>query len=104
MSRNKIKAFNKSDQYKKVLEDRGVKVIEQYRTPIVKAIPNTTPSFEYIWKQGDAFWRLSHKFYGDKQYWYVIAQFNNKPTESHINIGDTINIPYDVNEALQVLR
>jgi len=104
MSRNRKKAINRNKQYKEILEERGVEKIEQFRTPTLKEIPSEVASFEYVWKYGDKFWQLSHLFYGNKKYWYIIAQFNNKPTESHINIGDTIKIPYDVQDVLQEMR
>ena len=69
--------------------------IEQFRTPTLVEISDEISSFEYTWKLGDKFWQLAHSFYGDKNYWYIIAQFNNKPTESHLNIGDKIKIPYN---------
>jgi len=104
MSRNKKKAVNTNNQYKEIFEERGVNRIEQYRTPTLKEVPDTIPTFEYIWKYGDNFAIIAHKFFKNKKYWYVIAQLNNKPTEAHVEIGETIKIPYDINLVLQVLR
>ena len=104
MSRQRRTAVNRNKQYKEVLEDRGVERIEQYRTPVIREISNDVACFEYTWKYGDKFWQLAHNFYGNRKYWYIIAQFNNKPTESHINIGDKIKIRYDVQEVLQEMK
>jgi len=104
LSRTRRTAVNKSQQYKEVLDERGVEKIVQYRTPIIKEIPSSISSFEYVWKYGDKFWLLAHNIYGNKKYWYVIAQFNNKPTESHVSVGEKIKIPYDVQEVLQEMR
>lgn len=104
MSRERRKATNRNKQYKEVLEERGVDKIEQYRTPTLTEISSEISSFEYTWKFGDKFWQLAHSFYGNKKYWYIIAQFNNKPTESHLSIGDKIKIPYDLQEVLQEMR
>ena len=104
MSRNKKTGINKDAQYKKVFEERGVNKIRQYRTPVLNEIPETITTFDYIWKYGDTFWRLAHRFFQNKNYWYVIAQANNKPTESHVKIGEKIKIPVDIYEILQVLK
>ena len=90
--------------YKNVLDERGVKQIEQFRTPILK-FPNEESfkeirAVDYIWKQGDKFWRIASKRYGDPTLWWLIAQFNRKPTEGHLSPGDVIKIPIDVSDAL----
>ena len=48
--------------------------------------------------------KLAHQFYGDFKQWWVIAGFNKKPTESHVKMGDTIRIPKDISEALEVIE
>ena len=106
MSRYKrqITATNFTDRYKDVFEERGVKSIEQYRTPTLS--DNQTeglPVHEHIWGVGDNFWKLSTRFYGDPKYWYIIAKFNNTPTPSHVSIGDIIKIPIGLNIALRVV-
>ena len=50
---------------------------------------------EHIWSRGDKFFKLSHTYYGDSRYWWVIALFNNAPTEHHLKLGQTILIPDD---------
>ena len=101
---NRITAFNNLDFYKKILESRGVSKIEQYRTPILKDFEADSIIYiEKVWVDGDAFWKLSTEFYGSPNYWYIIARFNNAPTEAHVGIGDTIKIPLDLSTALQVV-
>ena len=34
--------------------------------------------------------------------WWVIAWFNQAPTESHLVIGDTIEVPISIEQALSV--
>jgi len=104
MSRNRSKAKNSNDQYKDIFDEKGVKFIEQFRTPSLKKIPDLLPTFDYVWKQGDQYWSLSYKYFGNRKYWYVIALLNNKPTESHVSIGETIKIPYDIYQALEVIK
>ena len=99
-----IKATNNLDFYKKELDSRGVKRIEQYRTPTLKRFNvDTIPCIERVWRDGDQFWKLSNQYYGDPQYWYIIARFNNMPTEAHVSVGDLIKIPINISLALQVV-
>ncbi len=101
---DRITAINNLDFYKDTLKKRGVKKIEQYRTQTLKKFNiNTIDYVEKVWLDGDSYWKLSKEFYGDPQYWYIIARFNNRPTEAHINIGDLIKIPVRLSHALQVV-
>lgn len=100
----RTKATNNTEMYENIFEQRGVRKILQYTTPIL-SYPDTLDSSEitvinYVWNQGDKFWRLAHKHYGNSSYWWVIAQFNKKPTEGHLNPGDTIQIPVDLSVVL----
>jgi nucleoid-associated protein YgaU len=101
------RATNKNDMYKEVMENRGVNQVIQYRTPILN-FPSEEEirsilTIDHIWVQGDKFWRLASSNYGDPRLWWVIAQFNRKPTEGHLNPGDVIKIPINLSEALGVL-
>jgi len=57
----------------------------------------------HIWKYGDRFYNLAHKYYGDPTYWWVIAWYNALPTEADIRIGDVIQIPISLEEARSAL-
>jgi len=55
-----------------------------------------------VWKRGDAFWKYASKFYdGRSELWWVIAFFNNTPTDAHIKIGQTVYIPTPLESVLQ---
>jgi len=54
----------------------------------------------HIWKLGDRYYKLAHHYYGDSKYWWVIAQFNKKPTEQHVSLGDLVKIPLPLNNVL----
>ena len=47
--------------------------------------------------------KLSQQYYGDQQYWYIIARFNNKPTEANIKDGEVLKIPTNLQQAIEVL-
>ena len=57
----------------------------------------------HIWKETDSYWKLSTAFYGDPSYWWVIAWYNQAPTESHLHPGERIFIPTNLTDALQIL-
>jgi hypothetical protein len=57
----------------------------------------------HVWKLGDHYYKLAERFYGNPSYWWVIAWFNKKPTESHVKIGDLIRIPLPIGEVLTSL-
>jgi len=99
---------NKEDQYEELLEERGVPFIRQYGSANM-----THPTAEqrrqltrigHVWKVGDRFYKLAHKHYGDAKYWWVIAWYNKKPTESHLKIGDVIKIPMPLYKVLEFMR
>lgn len=46
------------------------------------------------WKSGDKFYKLALRYYGNMEDWWVIALFNNKPTDFHVKVGDRILVPY----------
>jgi len=97
-------AINDLLEYKNVLEKRGVKRIEQFRTPTLKDVDFSEIEYiNHVWDDGDMFWKLSVQYYGDAKYWYVIARFNNKPTEANVKIGEQVRIPISLSVALQVV-
>tara|TARA_Y100000593_G_C4300706_1_gene333205 strand:- start:764 stop:1096 length:333 start_codon:yes stop_codon:yes gene_type:complete len=97
---NRIVATNDDDMYKETLEERGVKRIVQYTTPTLKrptdAQLNKIRYKKYYWTIGDRFWRIAEREYGDKSLWWIIARFNNKPTEGHMEPGGELKIPTDI--------
>ena len=58
---------------------------------------------DHVVTVGDRMNKLSHEFYGDTQYWWVIATFNNTPTDGHLELGQVISIPLPLTEALTLL-
>ena len=101
------KATNKDDMYKDIFDKKGVKSITQFRArrlrQVDESVKNRIRFKEYIWSYGDTFWLLAHRNYSDSRLWWIIAGFNNKPTEAHIEIGETIKIPIELSEVLRVL-
>ena len=100
---------NQTEFYKEIFEKRGLKGIRHYNTPNMKyptgkEIADSIERIPHLWKTGDAYWKLAQKYYGDAQMWWVIAWFNKKPTESHVEMGDTIQIPTPITTVMKYLK
>ena len=90
--------LNVDEAYKRYLKKtRGDKEIRQYDTPTFKH-PSSAETrkfnvINHIWGTGDRFFKLASEYYDDPTMWWVIALYNQKPTEFHIKIGDVLYIP-----------
>lgn len=98
---------NKSKTYEQVFKNRNVKHINHYSTPEF-VLPSSADLSNiiinnHVWKEGDRYYKLAEQYYGDARDWWVIAKFNQLPTESHIQVGDIIRIPTPLNVVLQYM-
>lgn len=95
--RNREILKNTVELYEDTFRRRGVKFVKQYSTPNFRfPTINDTNKFQtikHVWKTGDKYYKLADQYYGDSRDWWIIAKYNLKPTESHIQIGDIIEIP-----------
>jgi len=98
------KGINDNEFYEEFREDRNVKRIEQYRTPVYPILTANVrrrfTSLRHVWTTGDSYWKLASKYYGDPKLWWVLAWYNEKPTESHIEVGGIVLIPTPVEEVI----
>ena len=88
---------NNLSSYGEQLSNRRKSFIDQFSTPVM-----TEPSMrqlqslqtiKHVWSMGDRYYKLAHRYYGRSDAWWVIAQYNKRPTESHMNYGDIVFIP-----------
>lgn len=107
-SRTKKNLNTETDKkHKNLLSKRGRRRVNHFTTAKLKH----PSSFEisqlttvgHVWKAGDRFYKLAHEHYGDSKLWWVIAWFNQKPTESHVDLGDTLQIPFPIDSILSKL-
>jgi len=104
--RRRKKLVNDTQEYQdsEIFENRGVKKITQLQSPIFKRFTKEeykSVSFRrHYWTNGDKFWKLSQQFYGDMQYWWLIARWNFVASESDLTEGQEIRIPTDLELAL----
>lgn len=108
--RNRRVAKNSTDEYQdsEIFKNRGVKKIIQYASPKFKSFTkeqyDSVPYVKHYWRSGDRFWKLANKYYRDASKWWIIARWNFKPTESHLNEGDEIRIPKDPRKVLELIK
>ena len=105
---NTIIVNNDSDFYSSLAQKTGLKSIQQINTVVLKnpeifeRIGLATDT--HIWKYGDRFYKLAHTYYDDPQLWWIIAWYNGYPTEANVKIGDTLDIPLNLEEIIRVLE
>lgn len=64
----------------------------------------TVKTTKHLWKYGDRLYKLAYQYYGDENFWWVIAWYNGYPTEAHIKTGSILWVPLNIEAALRVLR
>lgn len=101
------KFINARRMYKKFFDARDVPFIRQYATanydyPTEDQI-NSLNLVQHVWKRGDKLSKLAETSYGDPRLWWVIAWFNKRPTESHLNYGDVIQVPFPLDRTLDFM-
>ena len=97
--------------YKRVYSDKFNKGRKQF-IPKIASINIEYPTFDeildlefadHVWSMGDHYYKLADLYYGNSRLWWIIAWFNKKPTESHIEIGEIIRVPKSVGSILSAM-
>lgn len=97
---------NDTEEYRTFIERRGLTSITHYgmgglKYPTASEIGNFDIQKEE-WKKGSALWKLAAQYYNNRsELWWVIAQFNQKPTDHHFIIGDIVYIPMPLDKVLR---
>ena len=99
------KITNTADIYEEFRDERDTKNLRQFSTPEITMLTaekrQSLKVVRHIWKSGDKYWKLSQQFYNDPDLWWLIAWYNQKPTEAHLNIGDIIHVPLPLERILR---
>ena len=98
---------NKEEIYKEHLRKRGVKHIDHYSTvemhhPDADDLEDVE-SLTHVWGIGDRYSKLAYQHYGDPRYWWIIAWYNQLPTESHVSLRDVVYIPTPFDKILALI-
>lgn len=97
---------NDTEEYRSFIERRGLTSITHYgmgglRYPTELEMANLTIQREE-WIRGSALWKLAAQYYNNRpELWWVIAHFNQKPTDHHFVIGDVVYIPLPLDKTLR---
>ena len=98
---------NNLEYYDYLKNKRKLKVANHYATPVLRhttvAERSRIISDTHIWTLGDRYYKLADQYYGDSQYWWVIAWYNARPIEADVLTGDMIEIPINISSALAIL-
>jgi hypothetical protein len=98
---------NDSDYYAPLRKSRGLRNIQHFETPILHHPGVLTraviKSETYMWKYGDRLYNLAHQYYGNAEFWWIIAWYNGYPTEASIRNGAIIEIPLSLEEVTVAL-
>jgi len=98
---------NRSETYKEILKDRGVNKISHYGTANLRhptySETSSLDEVRHIWKSNDSFTMLAHEFYNDVKLWWIIAWYNQTPTEHHVSEGQVVLIPLPLNRIFSIL-
>ena len=99
---------NRKRVFRELLERRNIKFVRHYDTAILNspsvAAMGKFESIQHIWSTGDRFYKLAAFYYKLPTYWWVIAQYNKKPTEAHVKLGEPIWIPVPLETVLSYMR
>jgi nucleoid-associated protein YgaU len=96
---------NKDEVYRDFFNRTGQDSVRQfglitYGDPSLESFLSKIQITQHIYEVGDNLSKIAYKHYGQARYWWVLAWFNSKPTDSHCEIGDTILVPTPLSEAI----
>ena len=101
---------NDDDNYRREFLDnkRDANVINHYDTAVFR-YPTTEEIselqiVEVIWASSSRLFKLADKYYKDPALWWVIAMFNQKPTEAHFEPGGTVYVLLHLEQVLRIMR
>ena len=98
------KMENTEELYEEFFEERGINKIVHYKTanwpPLTASVRARFVTIRHRWKLGDKYWKLATTHYGDPKMWWLIAWYNETPTEAHLKQGDLVLVPKPVDKVL----
>ena len=106
--KQRLIGLNNHELYRDHFENRGIPFVRQYTTPtFIHPTADQTQNLNeinHVWTQGDRYYKLAHKHYNDSKLWWVIAWYNQKPTESHVSLGDIVYVPTPLSAVLKYYK
>ena len=94
---NSTTILNDEEIYEEFREERHTKKIRHHATPEMPYLSVShrlsLSRFPHTWKVGDRYWKLASKYYKNPSLWWLIAWYNEKPTDAHYDLGDIVYVP-----------
>ena len=95
---------NTNKLYREEFEKKGVKEIYHYGKLRLNSISvedrKELSPISHIWQRGDRLYKLSLKYYGTSDYWWIIGWYNKKPLDFMYSAGQTIYVPLPLEDAV----
>ena len=96
--------LNNEEFYEEFFTQRGIRQLNQYLTPNFPKLTTdrkmALETVDHVWKVGDKLYKLAAKYYGDSTLWWLIAWYNEQPTEAHYTLGQIVYIPLPLGRVL----
>jgi len=92
--------MNRYKTIRRVVTEDGVPYIQN---PVYPDIPETSEDIYLVTTAGDRYDILAQQFYGNTDYWWIIAAANNSTRDSlYIEPGVQIRVPQPRNRVLTI--
>ncbi len=100
--------FSNDYVYSDIFKKRNISQITQYSTAILN-YPSPEELIEIerntvVWGTGTKYFNLAYEYYGDPEYWWIIAWFNLRPLETDYRPGDIVVVPTPLESVLSALE
>ena len=97
--------INNDPIYQNLLQRKRKLAFRQYTTPTVPDLRRRLNSANietvpHIWKTGDRYYKLALQYYNNSSLWWIIAAYNQKPTEGSLRKGDVLLVPVPIETVL----
>jgi hypothetical protein len=101
---NTKEIINNDRIYATLFKNRGVSQVQQFGTRFLRYPSQAQVAqlnlIAHTWAYGDMYYKLAHENYGDPTMWWVIAFFNQRPTEAQLRFGSIIYVPHPLERVL----
>lgn len=103
---NNRNAVLTEQSHSQILEKRGLKKLTFKRSKSFEKLVGLEFDLreEHVWSQGDNLLKLSYRYYGSPDFWWVIGIVNGKPTDANFAIGDIVYIINNPNSVVEAVR
>ena len=73
-----------------------------YGTTKYPIVPLSFRDIYVFTQEEDRYDQLAQEYYGDSKYWWVIAWYNQRPTEASIKTGQILLVPTPLERVLEL--